>query len=144
MLKPALPAAASLSNPVDVIGDAHADRYEVAVHHVMKDPGVDMGIVILTPQSTTEPKETGEVIPLAIKGIDKPVVCSFMGARDVAPGVHALRDAGVPTYTIPEDGIKSLAAAHVLVTTQELDDRETPVFNDVDVTGAKKIISDLL
>jgi acetyltransferase len=144
VLKPALPAAASLRNPVDVIGDAHADRYEIAVREVMKDPGVDMGIVILTPQSTTEPKETGEAVPRAMQGIDKPIVCSFMGARDVAPGVHALRDAGIPTYTIPEDGMKSLAAAHTLVATQELGDREMPVFKDVDAAKARKLIADQL
>jgi acetyltransferase len=144
VLKPALPAAASLRNPVDVIGDAHADRYEVAVREVMKDPGVDMGIVILTPQSTTEPKETGEVVPKAMKGINKPIICSFMGARDVAPGVQALRDAGVPNYAIPEDGIKSLGAASALVSWKELNDRHYAEFKDIDVAGAKKMIADLL
>jgi acetyltransferase len=143
-LKPFLPPTASLRNPVDVIGDAHADRYEAAVREVMKDPGVDMGIVILTPQSTTEPKETGEVISRAMQGTNKPIVASFMGARDVAPGVHALRDAGIPTYTIPEDGMKSLAAAHLLVTTQELGDRTVPTFKDIDSAKAAKLIADQL
>jgi acetate---CoA ligase (ADP-forming) len=140
-LKAALPAAASVRNPIDVLGDAHADRYELAVRDVMQDPNVDMGIVILTPQSTTEPKETGEIIPHAMQGIDKPLVCSFMGARDVGPGVHALRNEGMPTYTIPEDGIKSLGAAYSLVSSLELDGRVMPTFKDIDSAKAKKLIA---
>lgn len=143
-LKPSLPATASLHNPIDVIGDARADRYKAAVRTVLEDENVDMGMVILTPQSMTDIEETAAVVPEAVKGIDKPVVCSFMGAKDVAPGVKILRAAGIPNYAFPEDGIKSLAAAHWLVTSSEIPRREMPVFNDLDVEGAKKIVADLL
>jgi acetyltransferase len=143
-LRPGLPPTASVRNPVDVIGDARADRYQIAIRDVLEDDGVDMGVIILTPQSMTEPEATAMVIPDAIKGINKPVVCSFMGARDVAGGVKILREHSIPNYAIPEDGVKSLAAAVRLVELQELEHRETPVFKDVDVEGAKKIIKELL
>ena len=143
-LKPQLPAAASTRNPVDVIGDAKADRYKAAIRTVMEDAGVDMGLIILTPQSTTEPKETAEIIPESISGIGKPVVCSFMGARDVAPGVKVLREAGIPSYALPEDGVRALAAADRLVTLREIPSREVSTFNDLDVAGAKKIIAKML
>jgi len=67
-----------------------------------------------------------------------------MGAKDVAPGVHILRTAGIPNYPFPEDGVKSLAAANRLVSLHELPRREEPTFNDVDVAGAKKLIAELL
>ena len=70
-----------------MIGDARNDRYKAAIRTVLEDPGVDMGMVILTPQSMTDIEETASVVPEAIKGIGKPVVCSFMGVRDVAAGV---------------------------------------------------------
>jgi acetyltransferase len=143
-LKQALPPTASLRNPVDVVGDARADRYKAAIRTVMEDDNVDMGVIILTPQSTTEPEKTATVVPEAIQGINKPVVCSFMGARDVAGGVKILRAAGVPTYAIPEDGVKSLAGASWLVALQELPHREMPTFHDLDVAGANKIVADLL
>lgn len=139
-LKPALPAAASTRNPVDVIGDARADRYQAAVRTVLEDEGVDMGIVILTPQSMTEIEETAQVVPEAIKGINKPVVCAFMGARDVAPGVTILRNGGVPNYAFPEDGIRALAAATRLVTLQEVPNRQMRKLTDVDVAKATKLI----
>jgi len=143
-LKDALPDAASLRNPVDVIGDARSDRYKAAVRTVLQDKNVDQGIVILTPQSTTDIEETAMVVPEAIEGIDKPVVCSFMGAKDVAVGVETLRKAGVPNYSFPEDGVKSLSAASKLVALHDIPRREMPTFNNVDVDRAQAIIAEAL
>ncbi len=143
-LRPALPDAASLRNPVDVIGDAKSDRYKAAVRMVLEDPGVDMGIVILTPQSMTDVEETASVVPEAIKGINKTVVCSFMGAKDVAPGVAILRAAGVPNYPFPEDAVKSLAAAHRLVDLMEIPRREHPTLSRIDAAKAGKLITSLI
>jgi acetyl coenzyme A synthetase (ADP forming)-like protein len=140
----ALPDTASLRNPVDVIGDARADRYEAAVHTVLSDPNVDMGMIILTPQSMTEIPETASIVPSAIKGIDKPVVCSFMGARDVHDGVEILRKNGIPNYSFPEDAIKSLAAAHNLVELHEVPHRQIIEWKDLNVDRAKELIAEAL
>ncbi len=143
-LKKSLPVTASLRNPIDVIGDARADRYKAALRTVLEDENVDMGLVILTPQSMTDVEETAAAVPESIKGINKPVVCSFMGARDVAAGVRILRSAGIPNYPFPEDGVKSLAAAHSLVNSLEMPRRKMTTFNDLDVDGAKKIVTELM
>ena len=143
-LKPSLPAAASLYNPVDVIGDARCDRYEAATRVVLEDTNVDMGMVILTPQSMTDADNIGAIIPKAIEGIDKPVVAAFMGVREVAAGVELLVKNGVPNYSIPEDGINALGAAYRLINISELGDREYVKFNDCNVDKAKKIIADAL
>ncbi|MCL2623481.1 MAG: acetate--CoA ligase family protein [Planctomycetaceae bacterium] len=143
-LKPSLPAAASLHNPVDVIGDARSDRYEAATRLILEDPNVDMGMVILTPQSMTDVENIGGIIPKAVAGIDKPVVAAFMGARDVAPGVELLVKNGVPNYAFPESGITALGAAYRLIGLRELGDREFVKYNDCDVEKAKKIIADAL
>ena len=143
-LKAALPPTASLRNPVDVIGDARADRYQAAVQTVLEDDQVDMGMVILTPQSMTEVEETAAGIPDAVRGIKKPVVCAFMGAKDVAAGVDILRQAGIPNYPFPEDGMRSLAAAERLVALQEIPRREMRLFQDLDVEKAKSLIAKAL
>ena len=57
-----LPAAANIHNPVDVLGDALADRYEFALDTVLDDPGVDIALVVLTPQAMTECSPTAEAI----------------------------------------------------------------------------------
>ncbi len=143
-LRQALPVTASLRNPVDVIGDAHSDRYKAAIRTVLEDDNVDMGVVILTPQSMTEIEETAAVVPDAIAGINKPVVCSFMGVQDVAAGVAILRRAGVPNYPFPEDGVRALAAASRLVALREIPRREIPTFSDCNIAEAKRIIADAL
>ncbi|MGI6302108.1 MAG: acetate--CoA ligase family protein [Verrucomicrobiota bacterium] len=126
------------------MGDARADRYEAAVHTVLSDPNVDMGMIILTPQSMTEIPETASIVPSAIKGIDKPVVCSFMGARDVHDGVEILRKNGIPNYSFPEDAIKSLAAAHNLVELHEVPHRQIIEWKDLNVDRAKELIAEAL
>jgi acetyl coenzyme A synthetase (ADP forming)-like protein len=143
-LKASLPSTASLRNPIDVIGDARADRYRSAVRTVLEDDNVDMGMVILTPQSMTDVEETAAVVPDAVQGIKKPVVCAFMGAKDVAPGVNILRKAGIPNYAFPEDAIRSLAAAERLVALHEIPRREMQVFQDLEVERAKQLIAEAL
>jgi acetate---CoA ligase (ADP-forming) len=143
-LRAGLPASAALGNPVDVIGDAKADRYQAAVRTVLEDPAVDMGLVILTPQSMTEIEGTAKTIPAALRGLNKPVACSFMGARDVTAGVEFLRDAGVPNYAFPEDAVLALAAAERLSSMHEIADREEVDFKDHDVAKARQIIADAL
>ena len=141
---PVLPEAAALNNPVDVIGDAHSDRYQAAVDAVMNDPNVDMGVVVLTPQSMTDTDKIGEVLPPIIKKIGKPVVAAFMGIKEVAEGVDNLVQNGVPNYAFPENAVTSLAAAVRLVEMRAITKREYVEYKDVDAAKASKIIADYL
>ena len=52
-LNEALPGSWSRNNPVDVLGDAGPDRYDVAVRACLEDPGIDAVLVVLTPQAQT-------------------------------------------------------------------------------------------
>ena len=143
-LRECLPAAAAFGNPVDVIGDAHADRYRAAVRTVLEDPDVDMGLVILTPQSMTEIEDTARIIPEAVKGLDKPVVASFMGASAIAEGAKILRDGGIPNYSFPEDAVFALSGAARIASMIDLPDRIMAQFTDLDVEKAEKLIAEAL
>ena len=104
-LRGALPKAAALNNPVDVIGDADDQRYKIAVNALLKDPNVDGLIVILTPQSSSKIKETADVI---VSGRDgKPIFTSFIGGKLVEKGVTILQDNKIPNYRFPERAISS-------------------------------------
>ncbi|MCJ7708548.1 MAG: CoA-binding protein, partial [Anaerolineales bacterium] len=69
-----LPDAASAANPVDVLGDARADRYRFALEQVCADPHVDGMLVILTPQATTEIEETARVVVEVAGKVEIPVL----------------------------------------------------------------------
>jgi len=109
-LKQELPPTASIQNPVDVIGDATHQRYEAAIRHVLMDKNVDGAIVILSPQAMTDIMETAEIVPRVAKGIDKPVLCSFMGIVDVSQGIKYLEKNGIPNYAFPEAAVRSMAS----------------------------------
>ncbi|MBU1662542.1 MAG: CoA-binding protein, partial [Chloroflexi bacterium] len=78
-----LPDAASAANPVDVLGDAHADRYQFALETVAADPNVDGLLVVLTPQAMTQIRETAEAAGKLSQQTDKPVLACFMGEAKV-------------------------------------------------------------
>ena len=59
-LNQVLPATWSHNNPIDVIGDASPERYAKAVEIAAKDPNSDGLLVVLTPQSMTDPTQTAE------------------------------------------------------------------------------------
>ncbi|MGQ9857770.1 MAG: acetate--CoA ligase alpha subunit [Thermodesulfobacteriota bacterium] len=105
-----LPPTASIGNPVDVIGDATHERYEAAIRVILEDDGVDGAIVILTPQAMTDILETAQIVPRVAKGIEKPVLCSFMGIVDVSQGVRYLERNGFPNYTFPEAAARAMAS----------------------------------
>jgi acetyltransferase len=109
-LKEHLPPTASIHNPVDVIGDATHQRYEAALRDVLADENVDGAVVILTPQAMTDVLHTAQIVPRVAKGLDKPVLCSFMGIVDVSAGVDHLQEQGIPNYIFPEAAVRSLAA----------------------------------
>ena len=106
-LRDKLPAAASVGNPVDVLGDAPPERYADALLAAQSDESVDAIIVILTPQAMTDAKETARIIARSIDG-SKPVLASFMGGKEVLPGRQELTAAGLPDYESPERAVAAL------------------------------------
>jgi len=106
-----LPKTANIKNPVDVIGDARADRYQVAMKHGLTDDGVDGAIVILTPQSMTDIDTIANEVANIARDSTKPVYTSFMGQGDVATGIHILEKKKIPHYILPESAAKAMAAA---------------------------------
>lgn len=105
-----LPSAASAANPVDVLGDALADRYEHALRLVLADPGVDGVLVIVTPQAMTQIEETAHVVGRVARETDKPVLGCFMGESRIAAGIAILQQYGIPNYPFPERAAAALAA----------------------------------
>ncbi|MEP0427257.1 acetate--CoA ligase family protein [Rhodopirellula bahusiensis] len=101
-----LPATWSHCNPVDVIGDATPERFAFAINAVLRDPNVDALLVILSPQSMTEPSGVAEAVFEASEYSSKPILASWMGGRRVAEGVELLTAGGIPTYSTPEKCVR--------------------------------------
>ncbi len=109
-LSESLPAAASVINPVDVLGDALADRYETALNLLAKDNNVGAIMVILTPQIMTQVEETARIVSRITQKTNKPILACFMGEANTAKGVEILSRNQVPNYLYPERAVKALKA----------------------------------
>jgi acetyl coenzyme A synthetase (ADP forming)-like protein len=105
-----LPGEASVANPVDLLGDAPAERYEQALQLVLADSRVDGALVIVTPQAVTEIEETALAIGRVAKEADKPVLACFMGEERVRAGINLVQEHRVPSYPFPERAVEALAA----------------------------------
>jgi len=98
------------ANPMDVLGDAPAIRYEKGLRALITDTTVSSIVTILTPQSTTEVEETAKVITDLKQTTQKPITASFMGDATVQKGIVYLRDHAVATFRYPEDAVRSIGA----------------------------------
>ncbi|MHC4568037.1 MAG: acetate--CoA ligase family protein, partial [Planctomycetota bacterium] len=104
-----LPAAASLQNPVDVLCDARAERYEFALGVTLDDPDVDIALVLLTPQAMTNPTAIAEgVVRIAQRKTGKLILACFLGASMMQEGTRILREGKVPCYDSPETAVNTI------------------------------------
>lgn len=101
-LNPHLPAAWSRGNPVDVLGDANAERYAKTLDIVAKDPTSDGILIILTPQAMTDAAATAEALIPFARTDGKPVLASWMGGERVDQGADILKRAGIPDFAYPD------------------------------------------
>ena len=109
-LKFQMPPTGSITNPVDVIGDARHDRYRAALDAVSADENVHQVVVIVTPQMMTDVKDIAKVVAEGKGYCHKPIVGCLMGLVDVYPAVEVLQKHGIPTFTFPENAMRALAA----------------------------------
>ena len=109
-LQPQLPPAASVANPIDVLGDALADRYALAIEAALTDPAVNALLLVLTPQTMTQVPETAEALGKLSKVYGKPVFGALMGDQAIRKGVEVLRSYDVPNYQVPERAVAAIAA----------------------------------
>ena len=143
-----LPAFWSRSNPVDILGDASAEKYGAAVKACLDDEGLDGVLVMLTPQAMTDATAAAQAVVDAVpKRTRKPVLACWMGATSVTEGRRLLSENGIPDFVTPERAVEAFSylAQHqrhqrlALEVPGPLADVATP-----DVTGARMIIDTAL
>jgi acetyltransferase len=107
-LRQALPPAASIYNPVDVLGDAGPERYRSAIEIVKNDPGIDAMVVILTPQAMTKAEDVAEAIVASTQDFKKTLLSVFMGGEEVSKAEQILDSADIPNFQFPEEAVDTL------------------------------------
>lgn len=132
-LRRSLPAESNIYNPVDVLGDAGADRYRTALEKVLADPSVGSVVVLVCPTAVTDPLPTARsIVDLHRQYPEKPVLAAYMGGPILAPGAELLSREGIPCFTFPEPAIGAISGmsryAELRKTSSDRD--ETPTSGD--------------
>jgi acyl-CoA synthetase (NDP forming) len=102
------------TNPIDIIADARAERYQKVLELVLADKHVDGVIVINMLKSCFfEPKDA-EVIPrTTAKYPRKPVVDVPAGGEDFSRVHELLHNSSIPLYDLPEKAVRALKALRI-------------------------------
>lgn len=140
-----LPAYWSHGNPVDILGDATAERFTDALCPVLADDQTDAVLVILTPQAMTDPTAIARAVGVAAQKSRKLVLAAWMGGTMVESGVQILQAAGIPTYSSPEHAVRAFMHLVAYGRNRELlyeTPREVPIdlpFRSVDSDEATQV-----
>jgi acetyltransferase len=91
---------------LDILGDAKASAYQTALKKALADPAVNPLLVLLTPQTATEPALSAEaVVKLARLFPSKTILTSFVGGRAVQSASDLLQKNNIPNFDYPEEAI---------------------------------------
>ena len=102
-----LPPFWSRGNPIDILGDASAERFGRTLEACFNSENLDGVLVILAPQALTDPLSVAEMLASAVKDRQYPVFTCWMGGKSIGKAVEILNEAGIPTYETPERAVRA-------------------------------------
>jgi acetyltransferase len=102
-----LPDFWSRGNPIDILGDASAERFGRALAICFNAKNLDGVLVILAPQALTDPLSVAETLAAAIQGTPVSGICLLDGRQTHRHGRDVLNAAGIPTYDTPERAVRA-------------------------------------
>ena len=146
VLNGVLPSFWSRGNPIDVLGDAQADRYKTAVEACLNDENIDGILIIFTQQAVGDPIAITKAIVELVKSKayqNKTILTSFMGYNSVQEANSILNANNIPTYSTPEQAIKTYMQMYHYQRNVELI-YETPEELPVDAAPPKRPIMSIL
>ncbi|MDD5146884.1 MAG: CoA-binding protein [Candidatus Pacebacteria bacterium] len=107
---PVINQSFSRSNPLDILGDALSDRYEVALNALLEQKDVHGLIVIQTIQVMTEIEKNSRVIISAAHRFQKPILSLILGGQAAGEGIKILSQNKISCFTEPKTAILALKA----------------------------------
>ncbi|MBV0922968.1 acetate--CoA ligase family protein [Halomicroarcula limicola] len=138
-LRETMPEEANIYNPVDIIGDAPAERFEAALSTVLEDDNVAMAVVVACPTAVLSFEELAEVVVSQQRAHETPIATTLMGGKSVGAGRDILSEAGIPNYFDPARAVESLDALREYDEIQSREYEEPAAF-DVDRERAREIL----
>jgi acetyl coenzyme A synthetase (ADP forming)-like protein len=139
-LRSVLPAEASLSNPVDLLGSAVGSTYEAVIPPLLRDPGIDALIVLFVPPVVAGAEEIAESISRALRGheeVPKPVLACVISSGGTPA---ALLSAPVAVFDYPESAARALGRAAERTEWLRRQQGRVPELDRIDGEAAARIV----
>lgn len=103
-----VPAYVNVKNPLDLSGDAGAERFEVAINAMLEDENVDSIVVGVLFQTESIDSRVVSMIVGASNLKRKPIVVVCPGGEYAEVHSRILENCGVPTYTSSSSAVRAL------------------------------------
>ncbi|MVW60645.1 GNAT family N-acetyltransferase [Massilia sp. NEAU-DD11] len=101
-----LPGTWSHGNPVDIIGDAPVERYDLALRVLLDEPGADAILLIHAPTAIVPSAAIARALLPLLRTATRPVLCCWLGGASVAEARSLCAGAGVPVFDTPEEAVR--------------------------------------
>lgn len=102
-----LPPTWSRGNPVDIIGDADADRYRSALDVLLAAGDFDGILVMLVPTALVDNTAVARAVADAARGATKPVLTCWLGGESVRAARRVFMEGSVAGYYTPEQAVRA-------------------------------------
>jgi len=102
-----LPRTWSRANPVDIIGDAGAERYARAMEALLKDKAVDAVLVMNCPTAVVNNLSAAHAVIEAAEASSKPVFTNWLGDKGARAAREAFQTHRIPTYETPTGAVRA-------------------------------------
>ncbi|MFI4885714.1 MAG: acetate--CoA ligase family protein [Steroidobacterales bacterium] len=100
-----LPGASARTNPLDIGGDARAERYLGALDVVLEDPGVDALLLMHAPTAVASVAEIASACAPKLASALRPALACWLGAGTTARANAASGATMLPSYSTPEEAV---------------------------------------
>ncbi len=141
-LRAVLPAEASLSNPVDMLGSAVGTTYESVLPALLRDPGVDAVIVLFVPPVVAGAEEVASAIARVVEdegAQSKPVLACVISQTGTPP---QLLSAPVATFDYPESAARALGRAAARAEWLRRPQGRVPELDGIDYAAARLVVEE--
>jgi len=141
-----LPANWSHGNPIDIIGDAPAQRYVKTLEALFKAPEAGALLFVHAPTAIVSSREIAEACAPLVADRRGHVMSCWMGGASLAPARRLFEEAGTADYETPEEAVRAFALMQTYRRNQAAL-RETPSASanaEPDLPRARRIVDTAL
>ncbi|WP_019657353.1 bifunctional acetate--CoA ligase family protein/GNAT family N-acetyltransferase [Variovorax atrisoli] len=119
-LDAALPANWSRANPIDIIGDAPAERYAETLGALLADTSAGAVLFMHAPTAIVRSEDIARACLPLVRGQASRVMSAWLGDAAVTQARRLFEEAGVADYASPEEAVHAFAMLQTYRRNQEI------------------------